>query len=66
MTGRGITAALTDIERDIAQRDARDMSRKDAPLLAAPDALVIDTTHFGRDAAIEAAIEAVCNRMARR
>jgi cytidylate kinase len=62
MTGRGITVALAAIERDIALRDARDMGRADAPLRAAPDALVLDTTHFGRDAAIEAAIEAVVMR----
>lgn len=59
MTGRGIEVALATIEHDIAARDARDMNRADAPLIAAQDALVIDTTHFGRDAAIEAAIEAV-------
>ncbi len=59
MTGRGIDASLAAIERDIAARDARDINRADAPLIAAPGALVIDTTHFGRDAAIEAAIEAV-------
>jgi cytidylate kinase len=65
MQGRGITVPLADIERDIAARDARDMGRKDAPLRAAPDALVIDTTHFGRDAAIEAAIEAVQHKLSR-
>ena len=59
MTGRGIDVPLSEIERDIAARDARDMGRKDAPLVAAPDALVLDTTCFNRDAAIEAAIEAV-------
>lgn len=58
MQGRGIEVPLAEIERDIAARDARDMGRADAPLIAAADALVIDTTHFGRDAAIEAAIEA--------
>jgi cytidylate kinase len=63
MTGRGIDVALTAIERDIAARDARDMGRKDAPLVAAPDALVLDTTHFSREAAIEAAIEAVLARI---
>lgn len=56
---RGITAPLAAIEHDIAARDARDMGRADAPLRAAADALVIDTTHFGREQAIEAAIEAV-------
>lgn len=59
LQGRGIETVLAEIERDIAARDARDMGRKDAPLVAAPDALVLDTTHFGRDQAIEAAIEAV-------
>ena len=63
MTGRGIDVPLAAIERDIAARDARDMGRKDAPLKAAGDALVLDTTHFGRDAAIEAAIEAVLARV---
>ena len=63
MTGRGIDVPLPEIERDIAARDARDMGRKDAPLVAASDALVLDTTHFSRDAAIEAAIEAVLARM---
>ena len=62
MTGRGIAVPLAAIEHDIAARDARDMGRKDAPLVAAPDALVLDTTHFTRDAAIEAAIEAVLAR----
>ena len=65
MMGRGIDVALATIEHDIAARDARDMNRKDAPLMAAPGALVIDTTHFGRDAAIEAAIEAVGHKLAR-
>ena len=34
------------------------MERKDAPLVAAPDALVIDTSALDRDQAIAAAIEA--------
>jgi cytidylate kinase len=32
-------------------------------LLAAPDALVIDTTHLGRDQAINAVVDAVCTRL---
>ncbi len=59
MKGRGIAVALADIERDIAARDERDTGRKDAPLMAAPGALVIDTTFLGREQAIEVAIEAV-------
>ncbi|MCL4672210.1 MAG: cytidylate kinase [Sphingomonadaceae bacterium] len=59
MQGRELDITLDEIERDIARRDARDINRADAPLRAAEGALVIDTTHFGREEAIEAAIEAV-------
>ena len=59
MQGREIEIALVDIEKDIVSRDARDINRKDAPLRAAKDALVLDTTSFDKDQAIEAAIEAV-------
>ena len=65
MTGRENAVPLAAIERDIAARDARDINRADAPLRAAPDALVIDTTHFNRDQAIEAVLEAVRNRLGR-
>jgi CMP/dCMP kinase len=63
MQARGNAVPLAEIERDIAARDARDMSRKDDPLMAAPDALVIDTTSFNREQAIEAVIEAVRTRL---
>ncbi len=59
MSGRGIGVALAAIEYDIAARDARDMGRANAPLVAAPDARVLDTTHLGRDEAVEAAIRLV-------
>lgn len=59
MQGRELDVPLDEIERDIAHRDARDINRADAPLRAADGALVIDTTHFNREQAIEAAIEAV-------
>ena len=59
MQGREIEIPLDEIERDIAARDARDINRPDAPLRAAPDALVLDTTEFDKEQAIEMAIEAV-------
>lgn len=62
MNGHGIDVPLAEIEADIAARDARDIGRKDAPLIAAADALVLDTTHFNREQAIDAAIEAVLAR----
>ena len=51
--------ALSEIERDVVARDARDINRADAPLKAAPDALVIDTTAFDREQAFETVLEAV-------
>ncbi len=50
---------LAEIEKDVVARDARDINRKDAPLKAAPDALVIDTTSFDREQAFETVLEAV-------
>ncbi|MEP3422132.1 MAG: (d)CMP kinase [Erythrobacter sp.] len=50
---------LSEIERDVVNRDARDINRKDAPLKAAPDAVIIDTTSFDRDAAFDAVRKAV-------
>jgi len=50
---------LFEIEKDVVARDARDINRKDAPLKAAPDAFVIDTTVFDREQAFETVLEAV-------
>ncbi|MCX9146758.1 (d)CMP kinase [Erythrobacter sp. WG] len=63
MSARGIAVDLAAMERDIAARDDRDMNRADAPLMAAPGALVLDTTTLGREEAIAAAIEAVGARL---
>ncbi len=64
MTGRGIMVDLAIIEADIAARDERDTSRADAPLMAAPGAVLLDTTTLGRGEAIAAAIAAVEARRA--
>lgn len=44
MIDSGINARLSDIIRDITERDKRDSTRAKAPLIAADDAHVIDTT----------------------
>ena len=48
---------------EVRERDARDMGRADAPLRAAEDALVIDTSALGIDEAVAAAIAAVEARL---
>lgn len=59
MQGRELDLELREIEADIAARDRRDINRKDAPLKAAPDAIIIDTSALDKDAAISAALDAV-------
>jgi cytidylate kinase len=55
--GRDVT--LEAITADLAARDKRDRNRKDAPLVAAADAITIDTSDLNREEAIAAAIAAV-------
>ncbi len=49
---------------EVRDRDARDMGRADAPLRAAEDAVVIDTSLMGIDEAVEAACAVVAARLA--
>ena len=44
---------------EVQERDARDMGRADAPLRAAADAVVIDTSDLGIDEAVDRACAAV-------
>ncbi|MCZ8315698.1 (d)CMP kinase [Phreatobacter sp.] len=44
---------------DIAKRDARDSGRSSAPLVVAPDAVVLDTTDLGVEEAFAAALATV-------
>jgi len=62
MQQQGREVTLEAIAADLAARDARDTQRAEAPLVAAADAVVIDTSELGRDEAIAAAIAAVENR----
>ena len=64
MTGRDLEIPLSEIEMDIVRRDARDINRKDAPLKAAQDAMIIDTTSFNREQAFETVLEAVKQALA--
>ena len=59
MQSRGVEISLEEIEADILRRDTRDTGRKDAPLVVAPDAYVLDTSEMGPGEAIAAAIALV-------
>ncbi|MBA3055078.1 MAG: (d)CMP kinase [Sphingomonadales bacterium] len=59
MQGRGIAVTLDAIEADLAARDARDRTRAEAPLVAAADAVTLDTSALSAEAAIAAALALV-------
>jgi cytidylate kinase len=61
--GRDVTYDA--IKADLAARDLRDTSRKDAPLVAAVDTVTLDTSEIGRDEAVAQAIAIVEERMPR-
>ncbi len=59
MQARGDTRSLGEIAADLRRRDERDRTRAEAPLRAADDAVVLDTSELGIEQAIAAAIAAV-------
>ena len=55
LLGQGEPVTLEEILADIRRRDARDGSRADSPMVAAPDAALLDTTGMTIEAAADAA-----------
>ena len=59
LIARGEASDLAQVREDVAARDQRDRERTLSPLVAAEDALTLDTTNLTIDEAVAAAIEAV-------
>ena len=59
----GARPGLEQVLADLRARDARDAGRDTAPMAAAPDALLLDTTDLSIDAAVAAAIAYVKSRL---
>lgn len=62
MQAAGRTVSLAEIAADLEARDLRDRTRTEAPLVAASDAVLLDTSDLGREHAIAAAIAIVRER----
>ena len=62
LQGRGLHVPEAQVLAEMKARDAQDASRAAAPLRAAPDAAVLDTTTMGADAAFAVAMEIVKGR----
>ena len=63
LRGKGTDVNLATVEREMRERDARDSGRDAAPLRAAPDAVVLETTALDADAVYAAAMAAVRERL---
>ncbi len=55
----GASTTYDAVLREIEERDARDAARKDAPLVQAEDAHLIDTTELTISAAVERAVDII-------
>ncbi len=59
LAARGLDVEYQTVLDDVRARDARDAERAAAPMVAADDALILDTSEMSAEAAIAAAIAAV-------
>ena len=57
LIGKGIPANLAVLLRELRERDARDATRKTAPLAAAADAVTIDSSHLDLEAVVSRVLE---------
>lgn len=63
LRGRGNDVTLEAVQTDLAARDEADANRKAAPLVAAADAMHLDTTMLDADAAFARAMELIKGRL---
>lgn len=54
LTAKGLACDLAEIEKDIIERDYRDMNRETSPLKQAEDAVLVDTSEMNIDEVVSA------------
>jgi cytidylate kinase len=64
LQARGEESIPSRVLRDMKERDARDRARTVAPLVPAPDALILDSSALDADAAFAAALAFIASRSA--
>ena len=57
LIAKGLTATIVDLRADLEARDARDMSRRVAPLKPAQDALVLDNSELTIEQAVDQVLD---------
>ena len=61
MKNHGVNANLRGLIRDIEERDARDTQRKNAPLVPAADATIIDTGSLSINEVVDLVLDKIKN-----
>ena len=59
LTAKGVPCNIEEIEKDIIERDQRDMTRKNSPLKQAEDAVYLDTSDMSIDEVVQAVVKLV-------
>ena len=62
LQAKGYDVSLEELQKDIAARDKADSEREISPLVQAPDAELLDTSHMGIDEVVQAIIDR-CSRV---
>ena len=62
LLAKGETAVLSEVEKEIEERDYRDMHREIAPLKKAEDAVLLDTSDLSIDEAVKALLVLIFER----
>lgn len=62
LRGRGVDTIRPRVLAEMAERDRRDSERAAAPLMAAPDAFLLDTSDMDADAAFAAALAFIARK----
>jgi cytidylate kinase len=63
MQEKGQALEAAEVEREIRERDRRDSTRADSPLVRAPDAVYVDTTSMSVEEVEQAILEIVRKRI---
>ncbi len=59
---RGESCDIREVEREIAERDHRDMNRANSPLVQVPDAVLVDSSDLTIDETIDAILDIAMKR----
>ena len=60
---KGVETTLEAVKNEMATRDHNDSTRKVAPAIAAPDAIILDNSDLNREQTVDAAIEIINSKL---